>query len=700
MPAAAEDVVYTLSCEELRLSVEFALGRGEFGRIGSSPEVEISLPLVGFSEVECRISLDEGGMLWLIREDRELPVRIDPPSYFHAGPYRFLIREKVEELVQTTHITTTEPSAPSDEKKDPTKKQPKISFEAMLMIAIPVALVCLGGAAWLANHQSSRTLESEKQVQITSPPVEDEPKSPKPIPATIEPKNGPARTPDPQSSPNMQPPVVPQVTGNPAPAQEPDRMDLEKLATSVVPCVFLIEVFDGSGTSIGKGTGFSVSADGLVATNRHVIEDGLTYSLVTSQGAKFDKAEVVVSDPDTDLALLKIEARELPYLPLAESSKVPIGKRVAVYGSPLGLVGSLSEGIVSASERNLTESHPDEELPNNGTLIQTTAPISPGSSGSPLFDAQGKVIGVMTLTLKRNSQSLNFAVPVEALKLLLDRATSSWSVAKPGGQTSRVERSAASAKIDAKVQSDPAYRQLWRLMIARDWVESLKVARTLADRYPNSSLAHFQYGYCAAMLKLYHQAELSFTKAIELDPRNPRNHEAWNNLGIALDNQNQPQGALLAYEKAASLKPDFPAAWDNIVRTNVALGNWAKATTALDTLLQIDLKRAGECARMLAKFNIPDAGFREALKRALARDVGKVSFNGHQKFRVVGVSPNDPLAVRSGPGVGFPRIIALQNGMEVIVTGAGRMNGSTQWLPIIYENSSGWVVSKYLRALE
>ncbi len=693
-------VVYTLGCDELRLSVEFTLGCGEFGRIGSSPEMEISLPLVGFEEEECRISLDGAGMLWLIREGRELPVRIDPPSYFHAGPYRFLIREKVEEPVSTPRITNFELPAPPPEKTHPYKELPKSNSKARLMPAVLLAAGCLGGIAWYTNYLSSSQSEDGNQARTVLSPKAEKTKAMESDPATIDPKEIAELTPDSPKATVVQIPVAPQVAGNPPlmSAREQEQMDLENLAVTVVPCVFLIEVFDVSGSSIGKGTGFAVSADGLVATNHHVVENGQTYSLVTSQGAKFDNVEVVVSDPETDLALLKIDAKDLPYLPLAESSKVPIGKRVAVYGSPQGLAGSLSEGIVSASERNLSESFPDEEIPNKGALIQTTAPISPGSSGSPLFDAEGKVIGVMTLSvLRKNSQGLNFAIPVEALKTMIDHAKSSWSFVRPRPRTSGEESSATNAKLDAMIEEEPAYRRLRQQMSVRDWVESLKIAGFLADKYPKSSFIHFQHGYCAAMLRLDHQAELSYTKAIELDVSN---QFAWNNLGLALSNQKQLQNALLAFEKAVSLNPDYPQAWDNIVRTNVYLGNWPKATTALNTLVQVDFRMARECATKLVNFRVPDAAFRQTLERILARKIGNVTSSGHVRFRVVGVSPDDPLSVRSGPGVSFPRVISVANGAEVFVTGGGNMNGSTEWLPINFGNSSGWVASKYLQVAE
>ena len=126
-------VSYTLSCDELRLHVEFVLGCGEFGRIGSAAEMEISLPLVGLSEEECRISRDDAGTLWLIRAGREHPIRIDPPSYFHAGPYRFLIREKFEEPIPPPHTTAYEFPVLPPEKTHPSKELMRSNSKARLI---------------------------------------------------------------------------------------------------------------------------------------------------------------------------------------------------------------------------------------------------------------------------------------------------------------------------------------------------------------------------------------------------------------------------------------------------------------------------------------------------------------------------------------------------------------------------------------
>jgi S1-C subfamily serine protease len=579
------------------------------------------------------------------------------------------------------------------------KEQPKSNSRARLMTVVLLAIAVMGGNAWYINYVSRKASEASKQTQTVPSSIVDKGKAKESDPTTIELKNVTITTSERPKTTDVQIPATPQVPGHPPLIFEPEQeqMNLEKLAVTVIPCVFSIEVFDATGGSIGKGTGFSISTDGFVVTNHHVIQNGQTYSLVTSQGAKFDKAEVVVSDPDTDLAIIKIEAKDFPYLSLADSSKIPIGKRVAVYGSPQGLAGSLSEGIISASERNLSESFPDEKIPNKGVLIQTTSPISPGSSGSPLFDAEGKVLGVMTLSLLRNSQSLNFAIPVEALKPLMDRAKSSWLFVRPTPLTSAEEASADATKVDVMIEAEPAYRRLRQQMNVNNWVESLKIARFLAEKYPKSSLAHFLNGNCASMLRLDHQAEMSYTKAVEFDPLN---QFAWCNLGLSFLRQKQLQSALLAFEKAVSLNPDYPQAWDNILRINVLLSNWPKATTALNTLAQIDLKTARENARMLINFRVPDASFRQALERLLILKVDNIASSSHIKFRVVGVLPNDPLSVRAGPGISFSRVISVANGAEVLVTGGGRMNGTTEWLPINFGKFSGWVVRKHLQSTE
>lgn len=699
MLVSAGGICYTISCEELRLSIQFTMNCGEFGRIGSSADMEISLPLVGLSEEECRLHLDETGELWLLRGGEVHPVRIDTPAYFRCGPYRFLIRENLDQLVVTSPAPTTQLD-PELEETVSLRRDLSFRLSKAVMIAGCIGvLAVVGSAVWFANRNSVGDAEIVKDSQESQTSVV-EAKSPNlekvALDASEEDIGKQSKlVENPISS---EQPVADRLALESS--SEKPQMDLEKLASMVAPCVFLIEVKDAAGNLVATGTGFAVSADGLVATNYHVIENGKAFSLVTAQGAKFDRVRIVAANPEADLAIIRIDAKGLPFLTLAATSNVPVGKRVAVYGSPVGLSGTLSEGIISASPRNLSENRQDELIPNHGVLLQTTAPVSSGSSGSPLFDAEGKVIGVITMMMQGpdNPQNLNFAVPVEALRPLIMRASSGGAAVESIVEAPRPVGSTASSGPNSGFFADPASRQLQEQINSADWVKSLKIARELSERYPKSPLAHFQHAYCAAMLRLDHQAEISFMKVIELQPTN---HLAWNNLGLVFGRQENPQKALAAFERAVALKPDHFETWDSIVVTSVVLENWSKAATALETLAQLNPGRAKERAKMLSSFRFPDAGISQAVRNALLIKSGDAVANeGILRFRVMGLSLGDLLSVRSGPGVSYDKVTSISNGAEVFVVGPGKMNGDTEWLPIEYGNMSGWVVSRFLEVIE
>jgi hypothetical protein len=174
-------------------------------------------------------------------------------------------------------------------------------------------------------------------------------------------------------------------------------------------------------TNEGSGSGFVVSRDGLIATNYHVIYGARRIEVFLSGSGRPFVADVVKVAPEHDLALLKISPPgRLKPVRLGDSSRLAVGAEVIAIGNPLGLDNSVSTGIVS-QVRVL------DDIAFMGPLIQTTAPISPGSSGGALFSRDGQVIGVTTLELLRG-QNLNFAVPVDRLKELMgSRGTSDFS---------------------------------------------------------------------------------------------------------------------------------------------------------------------------------------------------------------------------------------------------------------------------------
>jgi hypothetical protein len=161
-------------------------------------------------------------------------------------------------------------------------------------------------------------------------------------------------------------------------------------------------------TARSMGTGFIVRNHGWIATNLHVVAGAKAVTVVLKDGTSFEVTEVVAVDEDRDLAILGIDAEDLPALALGDSDEVHAGDPVVAIGHPLGLEDTVSAGLISAV-RDVTD-----EL----TLLQFSAPIAPGSSGGPLLDDRGRVIGIATLVHK-HGQNLAFGVPVGYLKTLI-----------------------------------------------------------------------------------------------------------------------------------------------------------------------------------------------------------------------------------------------------------------------------------------
>lgn len=168
---------------------------------------------------------------------------------------------------------------------------------------------------------------------------------------------------------------------------------------------------------VGGGSGFIISADGLIMTNKHVVEDtAATYTVLTNDGKKYD-ATVLSRDPVNDLAMVKINGESLPTLPLGDSSSLQIGQIVVAIGNSLGQYSNtVTKGIVSGIGRTITAGDTagasSEQLEG---VIQTDAAINPGNSGGPLLDIGGSVVGINT-AIDSEGQLIGFAIPVNDIK--------------------------------------------------------------------------------------------------------------------------------------------------------------------------------------------------------------------------------------------------------------------------------------------
>jgi len=173
---------------------------------------------------------------------------------------------------------------------------------------------------------------------------------------------------------------------------------------------------DGAAQITSLGSGFIISADGVVVTNNHVIESADAIEVILQNGRRYE-ATVVGRDPATDIAVLRMHAREpMPYVVMGDSDTARVGDIVLAIGNPFGLGGSLSVGVVSARNRNIDAGRYDD-------FIQTDAAINRGNSGGPLFNTDGEVIGVNTAILSPSGTSvgIGFATPTSIVRPVVDQ---------------------------------------------------------------------------------------------------------------------------------------------------------------------------------------------------------------------------------------------------------------------------------------
>jgi S1-C subfamily serine protease len=170
------------------------------------------------------------------------------------------------------------------------------------------------------------------------------------------------------------------------------------------PAILEIIALDGS-SKRRLGTAFFVSADGLAITNFYVIDGACSITAINENGALFLLQKIISQPRNFDLAVLNFQAHDVPFLILGKSIDKSEGQKVIVIGNPRGLTGTVSDGLISAFREDRS-------------IIQITAPISPGSSGSPVLDENGQVIAIVT-TQNPEGQNLNFTIAVEKISAAL-----------------------------------------------------------------------------------------------------------------------------------------------------------------------------------------------------------------------------------------------------------------------------------------
>lgn len=181
---------------------------------------------------------------------------------------------------------------------------------------------------------------------------------------------------------------------------------------------------------VGAGTGFFVSSDGLILTNKHVVSDSKAkYTVITTDGKQYD-AQVVAQDPTNDLAVVKVTITNAPHLEFADSAQLELGQHVIAIGNSLGqFQNTVTTGVVSGLSRSIVAGDRTSQEQLEG-VIQTDAAINPGNSGGPLLNIAGQVIGVNT-AISEAGQLVGFAIPANDAKVALDSYLRAGKIVRP-----------------------------------------------------------------------------------------------------------------------------------------------------------------------------------------------------------------------------------------------------------------------------
>ncbi len=367
---------------------------------------------------------------------------------------------------------------------------------------------------------------------------------------------------------------------------------LPELVKRIKPSAVAIETFDSKDNALSKGSGFFIAADRII-TNRHVIERAARVEIHLLDGKKFQVKGVLAIDGEGDLALLQVDVPRALAVPLPVVKAVPQeGESIVVVGNPYGLEGSVSNGIVSAVR----------EISGYGKIIQITASISPGSSGSPVVNMAGQVIGIATLQAAEG-QNLNFAVPAERISLLKisdlqtfstlnsetqknKRSAAERLYSQGLAQLSRDDYARALPYFEKAADTDPNYAEAWYQagycygVLGRQ-VDALRASKQAAKLRPEWAATYVNIGASSYALGQYKEAADAYKQALRLDEYNP---EIQYSLGMTYGKLSRTDEEILAYRRAITLKPDHANALEHLGLALFKQKRFTDAATAFDQL--------------------------------------------------------------------------------------------------------------------
>jgi len=362
--------------------------------------------------------------------------------------------------------------------------------------------------------------------------------------------------------------------------KEESTESLPSLIKSIKPSTVIIFAYDDKGEFLKLGSGFFISQNGDVITNYHVVQGANSAEIKTTDEKTYPITYIVAGDEQNDLIRLSVNIPSQYVYPLSLSKTIPeVGERIIVYGSPLGLENTVSDGIVSAIR----------DIPDYGRIIQITAPISPGSSGSPVLNMKGEVIGIATFQMV-GGQNLNFAIPSERIaNLNLIEEEKTFTTKELFEQ-----------KEKDKKDSDYAYETYDKALYFMDKKEYGKALPYLeivikTDISSLKAWAYLAIGYCYEEFGTYTKAVEAFKQAIRIDPNNAHAHyNSYYNLGIAYGQLGFYNDAVEAFKQAIRIDPDDADAHYNLGVTYILIGDRNSALNEYKILKELDIDLANK----------------------------------------------------------------------------------------------------------
>lgn len=354
------------------------------------------------------------------------------------------------------------------------------------------------------------------------------------------------------------------------------------IVRQVKPAVVTVITYDRTGSKDSQGSGFFVDSNHVI-TDWHVIEDASRLEVRTADGKTHAVTRIDGGGETSDLALLELGSPVAGTKALTVVNTVPEpGERVVVVGSPYGLDATVSDGIVS-SVRN---------LPGLGKVIQISAPISRGSSGSPVVNMKGEVVGVAQ-AIHGDGQNLNFAIPGERVLAMSGGPGSTRSFAlAPRNQAPRPSEQGAGPALTA----EQSFSRGYDLFRSKNYEEALPLLLQATRMDPRNHFAWFAAGHCYVQMGDYGQAVTMFKNVVRLKPEFI---EGQCSLGAALGLNGQHDQAVEVFKTAIGMEPTSAIAHYGLGLEYLGSGDEAGAMRQYQTLQKLDPAMAGRLMKVI-----------------------------------------------------------------------------------------------------